>query len=66
VTGNETPNRPSVAGTASEVDRNNARYCHQERFADGLPPLLKPSGKTVVQRRLVALLTVSTISVGRY
>jgi len=27
------PNRPSVAGTASEIERNNALDCHQERFA---------------------------------
>ena len=33
MTGNEVPNRPSVAGTASEVERNNARACQQGRFA---------------------------------
>jgi len=31
VTGNEVPNRPSVAGTASEIERNNAQHRHQER-----------------------------------
>jgi len=30
VTGTEVPNRPSVAATASEIERNNARDCHQE------------------------------------
>jgi hypothetical protein len=33
VTGNETPNRPSVAGTASEIERNDTQDRHQERFA---------------------------------
>jgi hypothetical protein len=33
VTGNEVPNSPSVAATASEIERNTARDCHQERFA---------------------------------
>jgi hypothetical protein len=31
VTGNETPNRPSVAGTASESERNDTQDRHQER-----------------------------------
>jgi hypothetical protein len=31
VTGNEVPNRPSVADTASGIERNNAQDRHQER-----------------------------------
>jgi hypothetical protein len=62
VTGNELPNRPSVAGTASETERNNAQDCHQERFAGGLPTVAKPSFSTAS----LASLAVSTISVGRY
>src|SRR5258707_6876428 len=33
VTGTEVPDRPSGAATASEIEPNNARDRHQERFA---------------------------------
>jgi hypothetical protein len=33
VGGNEAPNRPPVAGNASQFERNPTPDCHQERFA---------------------------------